>query len=276
MYSMRNLVAEPPTVSLRAGSTAPRVVIARPAVARRLSAALDRGSVFLIAPAGAGKTMALDEMLAGRDGDVARVRCTVADRHAGRLLDHVVEVVRVTVPGAADVLGDTLAEALGRVSPEATLRELVSELERLLTDPLTLVFDDAECVADDAEAAAIVGALIASESPELRVVVASRRPLPLRTAKHRASGRLTVIGAADLAFSADECEGLLRLSCGDDVSDTEAHAVLEFTEGWPLGITLTLGAQRAAGGGLRAAPRSAAELSAFLLEEVLDGLDGAF
>src|SRR4051794_16989228 len=119
MCSMRDPLAEPPTVSLYTGSTAPtgghsglavgpRGVLARPAVARRLWAALDRGSVLLTAPAGAGKTMALEQALAGRDGDVARVRCTAADRHAGRLLDHVVEAVRVTVPGAADVLGDRL------------------------------------------------------------------------------------------------------------------------------------------------------------------------
>src|SRR3954454_23350217 len=244
MCSMHNLLAEPPTVSLRPGSTGvpsagPPGVIARPAVARRLSAALDRGSVFLIAPAGAGKTIALEEALTGRAGNVARVRCAVADRHPGRLLDHVVEVLRVTAPGAADVFGEMLAGALGRVSPDATLREL----ERLLTDPLTLVFDDAEHVADDAGAAAIVGALIASESPVLRVAVASRRPLPLRMAKLRAGGRLTVIVAADLAFSAEECDALLRLGGGDDVCD--ADAVLESTEGWPLGVALTLAAQRA-------------------------------
>ncbi len=123
---MRNLLAEPSTVSPHTGSTgAPSGVIARPALTQRLSAALDRGSVFLIAPAGAGKTMVLEEMLAGRDGDVARVRCTVADRHAGRLLDQVVGAVRMAVPGAADVLGDRLAGALGHVSPGATLRELV-------------------------------------------------------------------------------------------------------------------------------------------------------
>jgi len=270
---MPDLLAESPAVRVHTNPAAPRGVIARPGVARRLSAALDRGSVFLIAPAGAGKTMALEEVLAGRHGDVARVRCTVADRHAGRLLDHLVDAVRVTVPGAADVLGDRLADALGRVSPDATLRELVGELERLLSDRLTIVFDDAEHVADDAEAAAIVGALIASESATLSVAVASRRPLPLRTAKLRASGRLTVIVAADLAFSAEECDAVLRLSRGTDVSGAEAHAVLEFTEGWPLGVALR--AQRG-GSRLSAAPRSASELSAFLLEEVLDGLDGTF
>jgi len=259
----------PPMASIRAGSTAPGL-IARPAVARRLSAALDHGALFLIAPAGSGKTLALEQALADRPGDVGRIRCTASDRHAGRLVDHVVEVVRLTVPGVADVLGEMLAGAFGAVRPDVIVHELVAELERLLTDPLTLVFDDAEHVADDAAAAGIVGALIASDSRALRVAVASRRPLPLRVAKLRASGRLTLIGAAGLAFSADECEALARLTRGNDVSGDEARGMLERTEGWPLGIALTLGAR------LTAAPRSAAELSWFLEEEVLDGLDGDF
>jgi ATP/maltotriose-dependent transcriptional regulator MalT/DNA-binding SARP family transcriptional activator len=242
---------------------------------RRLSAALDRGALFLVAPAGSGKTTALEEALSERGGDVGRIRCTALDRHAGRLLDHVVEVVRVTVPGAADVLAETLARALGTVSPEAAVRELVIELERLLSDPLTLFFDDAEHIADDAAAAGVVGALVASGSRALRVAVASRRPLPLRLAKLRASGRLTLIAGADLAFSAEECEALLRLACGNNVVGAQARSVLESTEGWPLGVALALGVQRA-GSRVSAAARSAAELSAFLVEEVLDGLDGGF
>ena len=91
--------------------------IARPALARRLSAALDGGSLFLIAPAGFGKTIALEEALATRGGDLGRVRCTVADADPGRLLDHLIEALRVAAPGAADALGDTLASALGPSIP---------------------------------------------------------------------------------------------------------------------------------------------------------------
>ena len=247
-------------------------VIARPAIARRLSAALDSGSLLLMAPAGSGKTMALEEALAGRPGDVARLRCTALDRHAGRLLDRIVEALRQTVPGAADVLAEMLAAAFGAVSPEGVVRELVAELERLLIDPLTLVFDDAEHLADDHPAAAVVGELVASDSRALRVAVASRRPLPLRLAKLRATDRLTVLAAPDLAFSADELEALL---CGAEVSEDEARSLLELTEGWPLGVVLTLGARRA-GCRLAVAPRSAADVSAFLLEEVLEGLDADF
>ena len=247
--------------------------IPRPALARRLSAALNRGSLFLIAPAGSGKTMALEETLSVRGGDLGRVKCTSSDRDAGRLLDHLVDVLRAAAPGIADVLAEKLAGAFGPVDPGAGVRELVAEIERLVIDPLTVVFDDAEHVADDRAAAAIVGALVASESPPLRVAVASRRPLPLRLAKLRAAGRLTEIGAADLAFSAAECEELLRLGGGPDLSDAEVRAAMEITEGWPLGLAL---AASRVGDRVTAAPASASELSAFLSEEVLDQLDADF
>ena len=251
------------------------ITIARPALARRLSAALDRGALFLIAPAGSGKTMALEEAIACRGGDVARVRCTSLDRHAGRLLDHLVDVLRVAAPGTADVLKDMLAGAFEPVDPDAAARELVAEIERLVIDPLTVVFEDAEHVADDLASAGIVGALVDSESRALRVAVASRRPLPLRLAKLRAAGRVTVIGEAELAFSAGECEELMRLGGRPDLTDADVRAAMEITEGWPLGLALAVAGRRD-GGGLGAAPRSAAELSTFLSEEVLDGLDPDF
>ncbi|HWH43910.1 MAG TPA: BTAD domain-containing putative transcriptional regulator [Thermoleophilaceae bacterium] len=244
-------------------------------MAQRLCVALDRGALFLIAPAGSGKTMALEEALAIRGGGVARVRCTPMDRDAGRLLDHLVEVLRVGAPGMADVIGDKLAGAFGPVDPGAAVRELVGEIERLIIDPLTIVFDDAEHVADDRAAAEIVGAMVVSESPALRVAVASRRPLPLRLAKLRAAGRLTEIGGAALAFSAGECDELLRLGGRPDVTEAEVRAAMEITEGWPLGLGLALAAD-GPGGGVIAAPGSLSELSAFLSEEVLDGLDADF
>ena len=249
-------------------------VIARPGVTGRLGAALNSGSLLMVAPAGAGKTMALEAALAVRPGNVARVRCLASDADPGRLIGHLVEAVRRALPGAADVLGEMLAGPGGDISPDAVAADLVAELERLVVDPLTIVFDDAEHLADDERAAAIIGALMASESAALRVVVASRRDLPLRLAKLRTSGRVTVVDQSLLSFTASECEDLLR---GDDATVTErdVRAAMELTEGWPLGLAVLVGARRA-GSAPAAGLRSTSELSLFLEEEVLDGLEPGF
>ena len=154
--------------------------------------------------------------------------------------------------------------------------ELVEEIEHLVLDPLTVFFEDAEHLADDSDAAAIVGARCQRE-PCAAGGRASRRPLPLRVAKLRAAGRLTVVGPADLAFSASECGELLGLGGRREVSDDEVQAIMEVTEGWPLGLALGVSlAARRDGGRLVTAPSVAGELSQFLSEEVLDDLDPDF
>jgi DNA-binding SARP family transcriptional activator len=249
------------------------IQIDRSALVARLSAVLDRGHLFLIAPAGFGKTIALEQTLAARGGDIARVRCTAADRHAGRLLDHLIGALRSAAPGTADVLGDTLALAFGPVDPSTAADQLVAEIERLVIDPLTIAFDDAEHLAEDPAAADIVGALLASDSEALRVAVASRRRLPIRHAKLRAEDRLTVVRPADLVFSAGECEEMLRRAGRTDVSESEVETAMAVTEGWPLGLALAFGARRT---GAAPVPTVGGELSEFLGEEVLDGLDPEF
>lgn len=243
-------------------------LIARPALTRKLTIALDRGALFLIAPAGCGKTVALEAAVESRTSAIARVRCSKADGDAGRLLDHLVDALCEAVPGSADALRETLATAVGPVSTSDAAAELVTELERLLIDPLIVVLDDAEHVAVDDSAAAIVGALVTSESDALRVALASRRPLPLRLAKLEVTGRLTVVGESDLAFSPDECEELLRRSGRSDPTDAEVREAMELTEGWPLGLALRLRGHRAV-----ATSEANHSISAFLTEEVLDDLD---
>jgi LuxR family transcriptional regulator, maltose regulon positive regulatory protein len=123
--------------------------IARHDLNERLVAALDRGSLLLVAGAGFGKTTALEDALAARGGAVAWVRCSEAHRDPGRLLEDAIAALRQAVPGVADVLGEQLAAGAEPVDVEAATRLLVGELERLLVDPVTIVFDDAESLADE-------------------------------------------------------------------------------------------------------------------------------
>jgi DNA-binding SARP family transcriptional activator len=70
----------------------------------------------------------------------------------------------------------------------------------------------------------------------LSLAIATRRPLPLKLAKLRAAGRVTEIGPAELSFNAAECEQLLRLRRGRDVSADEVAAAVTASEGWPMGV----------------------------------------
>jgi DNA-binding SARP family transcriptional activator len=239
--------------------------IPRPAVAARLARALDDGHLLLVAGAGFGKTMALEDALALRGGAAAWVRCAELDRDPGRLLADVVRALSSAAPGAADVLGERLATAPLQIDPALASRELSRELERLLVDSLTIVFDDAEQLADAPEASAVVHDLLTSATPALRVAVAARVALPLRLSKLQAAGRAAQLGSADLAFSPEECAELLQAASGREPSAAELDALWSATEGWPLGVALSA----ASGGALAPGARGSAALASFIEEELL-------
>ena len=103
-----------------------------------------------------------------------------------------------------------LATAFGPVAPETAALDLVEEIERLLIDPLTLFFDDAEHVAEHERAARIIGALIGSDVP---AAAGRRRVAPAAVA---APGEAARRGAGDgpgrrrPGVHPVECEELLR------------------------------------------------------------------
>jgi DNA-binding SARP family transcriptional activator len=241
--------------------------IARPALAQRLNRALDAGALLLVAGAGSGKTAALEEALAGRDALPAWIRCTPADADAGRLLRRLVQAIREVAPGAVDLIAERLAGAQERVDARAVGEELVTELDRLLLEQLVIVLDDAEHLSGSA--LPVVDDLLGARSPVLGVAIATRTALPLRVAKLRTGGTLTELGAAELAFSPEECGALLRLR---GRADAEAERLFSATEGWPLGVAL--GARYADIPSLAGAD-SRGPLFDFLHEEVLDRVDPA-
>jgi DNA-binding SARP family transcriptional activator/tetratricopeptide (TPR) repeat protein len=239
--------------------------IPRPALVARLAGALNEGHLLLVAGAGFGKTMALEDALAYRGGATAWVRCAELDRDPGGLLADLVHALAGAVPGAADVLGERLATAPLQIDAGLASRELTRELEGLLVDPLTIVIDDAEQLADAAEASAVVRDLLASATPALRVAVAARVELPLRLSKLQASGRVARLGTADLAFSPEECSELMQAATGSEPSAAELDALWSATEGWPLGVALSA----ASGGAPAPGARGSAPLLSFLEEELL-------
>ncbi len=135
---------------------------------------------------------------------------------------------------------------------------MLAEVERLLVEPLTIVFDDAEEIADSEGALALLDRLLDVRVAPLSLAIATRRPLPLKLAKLRASGRVRELGPPELSFTASECEELLRLRRGSSVTDEDVAAAVTASEGWPMGV---------------AGAVSREMLFGYLAEEVLDRLD---
>jgi DNA-binding SARP family transcriptional activator/ATP/maltotriose-dependent transcriptional regulator MalT len=232
--------------------------IARPALARGIGDALDAGSVLLVAGAGYGKTMALEEAIAYSPRRTVWISCRDAGGEAGRVLMGTVDGLRATVPGLIDVVSERFGASSEPIDVRTAAGALLGEVERLLVEPLTIVYDDAEEIADSDGALALLDRMLDARVAPLSLAIATRRPLPLKLAKLRAGGRLTELGPAELSFSAGECEELLRLRRGPGVTDADVAAAITASEGWPMGV---------------AGAVSRETLFDYLAEELFDRLD---
>ena len=212
--------------------------------------------------------MALEEALDLLDGPAAWVHCSAADRDPGRLFGHVIDALRVAAPGVADALGERLTAAAEPMDVPPATRALIAELNHLLVDPLTIVFDDAEHLAEAEGAAAVPAALLAAGVPRLRVAVLSRRPLPLHAARLGVGGKLVEPDPAELAFDVEECARLVRERAAGDVPDERIEALWAATEGWPLGMALAARAEHPERLG-----SSTSALARYIDEELLASLD---
>ena len=196
----------------------PVVRIPRPALAARAARALVGQSLVVVAPAGYGKTTLIEDALASTQLRVAWVRCTPADRHAGRLLGSIARAVDHAVPGSSEVIANAGDGGQRAPDPIDGVRALLAECDRLLVDPIAIVVDDAEALTESEGARSVLEELIRDNGPMVGVAVLSRRALPLRLAKPRSSGRLVELGIGDLAFDASECSDLVARAAGRSVS----------------------------------------------------------
>jgi ATP/maltotriose-dependent transcriptional regulator MalT/DNA-binding SARP family transcriptional activator len=235
-------------------------LIERRELADRVRAAVERGSIGLVAGAGYGKTVLVEQALEGRT--TAWMSCRFRDLEVDRLLVDALQAIRRAVPGAADVLLESVGAGGAPLSPIGLTRAMLDELEALLVEPLVFVLDDAEQLAEARPVLDLLEQLLETEHERIRFVLCTRRPLPLRVARAQATGRVSIINESELAFSAEETAALLAMQLGRTPTDDEVTDTMQATLGWPLGVALGASIGNPTGG-----------IARFLAEEVLAGLD---
>jgi DNA-binding SARP family transcriptional activator len=270
-------MSTPSPGALDAHAETPGRSIERTRLAGRVGDALESGSLIITAGAGFGKTTILDQALRGGAAPVAWINCSEQERAPGVLVMRIVEAISEATPGAADALAERLVTGIEPIDPVSAMRELIAELSRLLVEPLVLVVDEAEHLDGADGSLRLVAEMIRAELSRLRVAVATRRTLDLRVAKPRAAGLLTELSAADLVFAGEECAALMRSRKRLDPSEAQVNAVMEATEGWPLGIALMAALVDRGGSSDAETARvnlsSTPDLRSYLSEELLDSLD---
>lgn len=222
----------------------PGGVIPRPRLTARIGKG-SRGSLTVVTGApGAGKTVAVASWVASSEDA----------RAAGSGAAGPVAVAWMTVDdgdGDPDVFWCYLHEALrhaGADLPAAgrspfraegidhlRIAELASSLARR-EHPVVLVLDDFRPAAGSVLVAGMAY-LLKLARPWLRLVIISRRDLPLPLHRHRLTGDLTEVRSDDLAFTEREIDQLMAKH-GVVLRHESVRALRERTEGWAAGLRL--------------------------------------
>jgi ATP/maltotriose-dependent transcriptional regulator MalT len=207
---------------------APARLVARPRVEGLIAGMIERQAVvFVTATAGAGKTTAVCRATALVDRPPAWVTAGNGDAAAGRLIEYLAVAISAHVPSAGGLATAAIADG---IAPEAVAALMVQAVgdQRLL-----LVLDEVDRVSGSPSAIAVLDALARGAPPGMRLVLISRRDLPLDTPELRRTGRAGLVDERDLAFNLQETADALRLVGAEGI---DASGALELTGGWVTGV----------------------------------------
>ncbi|MET0460616.1 MAG: LuxR C-terminal-related transcriptional regulator [Ilumatobacteraceae bacterium] len=187
--------------------------------------------ITVIAPSGYGKSTVLAQWAASSEAPVVWLSIEAADQDPVVFMQHLAAVLD-------ELDGRTELRPLVSASlPPATTTTLrVTPALADVPDPFVLVIDHLERLHDVASLDAIA-AFAANLPAGCRLAIGSRTEPPLPLARLRAQGQVTEVGVVDLAM--DEADARALLAAEDvHLDDAELAALVERTEGWPVGLYL--------------------------------------
>ncbi len=191
------------------------------------------------AEAGYGKTTLIADHVVRSGRRVAWIRLEAADADWVALLSYLVASCREVIPdfgiGAINLL-----QRVGMLNAtrEMVLDMILAELDRSVSDPLTLVLDDFHAVQDGDDVRAIVSRLIELAPPTIHFVISGRRhpgPLLARASSH---GQVVALGTQELRFTRMEACHLLENILGGPLDDDLIAILDDRLAGWGASLQL--------------------------------------
>ncbi len=214
----------------------PRGVVPRPRLARRLDQVSAAGVGLIVASAGSGKSVLLQQWVHGRP-DLRVAWLSLTSRHDDGVVFARALVSAMEVPVAGlDASIVQLVKSGGAALGAPFINAFRAELEAV-ADGLVIVLEDLHTLTN-AHLVEDLGTLVASLPSTSRVIVTTRRDLPWNLRQLRLDGRLVELRGADLAFGPDEARQLVTAVSRRELTDDQVAALVDRTDGWAVGLQL--------------------------------------
>ena len=218
--------------------TAHAALISRAALVERLDTS-DVPITVVAAPPGYGKTTLLAEWSRRHPSRFAWLSIDRYDNDLGRLMAYTAAAL-----DRVDAIEAELLRPGGRQSVATVASRLASAMSGM-EEPVVLVLDHVEALEND-ECLDTIAELALHLPARSRLALGTRAEPPLPMARLRAGGEVVEVGVDDLAMTGPEGRALLD-AAGVQLTDAEIHALLDRTEGWPVGLYLAALALKAGG-----------------------------
>lgn len=207
--------------------------MARPRLERLADHIRPGGTALVVAPAGSGKTVLLNQWAARTADPVAWLSIHASHDDPVVLGRDIVGALDRCMVGFDTSIATRIPT--GHSLGPAFIDAVVGELARI-DSPLLLVLDDAH-VLTQPEIGDDLGALLRRLPPPVRAVVASRWDPGFSFSSMRLDD-VVEVRADDLAFRHDEAAALTTGVVGRELDDDVVGALVERTGGWSAGLQL--------------------------------------
>lgn len=213
----------------------------RPRVNQILKQALDYRLTILQAEAGYGKSTALAELAA----DLPAVVWYLANEEDNDPLVFLLQLchaLQQNLPQGAN-LPTPFLEAWDGAQGPLPWRQILDQIINAIADgqrvPSLLILDDAHLLTDNGDLPLILDRLIGLAPASFHVLLSGRPTISLPTlTRWRAQGEALVLDQSILMFTKTEIASLFGTHYGLELTSEELDSLLEYTEGWAIGLQL--------------------------------------
>lgn len=243
--------------------------IYRTVLVDQLACGVDLPLTVLSAPAGYGKTTIVSQWLAAVEVPYTWLSLDESDNDIRVFLSYIIASMRTVASGFAEHVLDMLKSESLPPAPLIAV-QLCNELEQL-NRRVVLVLDDYHHIREET-IHSFLEHLLAHPSPQVHLVILTRRDPPLSLATLRAHHLLTELRMQSLAFSSKETRAFLKQAANQDIPPAALARLQESSEGWPAALrlaALALREQQVLDAFLGDFPINARHLQSFMVSEVL-------
>ncbi len=214
-------------------------ILARPRLIERLRANLSLPVTLVTANAGSGKTTLVADFLRKQEQPYVWYQLDHTDADPAVFLGYLAYGIQQRIPNFGESVFAYLQQPQESAQqPERAADVLLNEILEGIEQQLIIVLDDYHHLGSDTPVHAVLDRLIAYLPDVIHIVIVSREIPPLTLARLRSQDSLSLIDRADLLFTDEETQELLRKVFGLALTPQQLREYGERTHGWITALQL--------------------------------------